>query len=273
MAPDEARAGSRNRVAVIASKPEGGQEMSLLESFANMVGSARVGPVQRSVDAHGGHCTFPFTQCRPPVSTLIAMDRTTSGGICEALTAHWIRYHATADSLWNWLTPGGHIDLAKIQQHVMPLQSQGILGDQEAVTEAWLRQHGINRLQTNMVLNSSRNLGGKFVQFGGAATSAVQEGTSSFFNRDALARAILVDRTGGAGCYKKLWLAGVGGEHVMALWVAQDVVFFDPNFGEFWFGERARFFNWFTKSFWHTSLYSVGLSGRYELLPYAKAVA
>ncbi len=247
--------------------------MSLMESFANKVGSALAGPVQRSAGKYGGHCTFAFTQCRPPVSSLIALDPGTSGGICEALSAHWIVYHARQDSLWNWIIGNGNINLARIHQHVMPLQRQGILSDdQDAVTEAWLRQQGIRRIQGNMVMNPSRTFGDTFVQFRGTAGAAMQEGTTSFFNRDALARAILLDTTGGAGSYKKLGLFGKAGEHAMALWVAQDVVFFDPNFGEFWFADRAKFFNWFTKSFWHRSLYSVGLSGRYELLPYAKAI-
>ena len=32
---------------------------------------------------------------------------------------------------------------------------------------------------------------------------------------------------------------GTGGGHVVAAWVAQDVAFFDSNFGDFWFAKKA----------------------------------
>ena len=59
----------------------------------------------------------------------------------------------------------------------------------------------------------------------------------------------------------------------MAAWVAQDVAFFDPNFGEFWFERSADFVAWLP-TFWQKSFYSnpaVGLSNRYEVMNYAKA--
>jgi hypothetical protein len=60
----------------------------------------------------------------------------------------------------------------------------------------------------------------------------------------------------------------------MAAWVAEDVAFFDPNYGEFWFERPATFVNWFT-TFWHKSLYGnpkLGLSDGYWLIDYAKSV-
>lgn len=244
--------------------------MPSIESIANFITGTRVGPVQRSVTKYGGHCTFEFTQCKPPVSTTLAANAETSGGVCEALSAHWIRYHAIEQSLWNWLIVDGAVDLAKLQQHVMALQISGQNADnQDAASEAWLRQQGVLRIQQNSTAASSthRRLG--FIQHQGLHLGASQAGTTSFFARNDLARAILQDTTGGAGCYKKLGLTGKAGAHAMAFWVAQDVVFFDPNFGEFYFKERAGFYNWFTQSFWHRSLYSAGLSGSYDLLPYA----
>jgi YopT peptidase len=243
-----------------------------MEKLANEIGRWRAEPVQRSVTKHGGHCTYAFTQCAPPVSTFIAQDSSTSGGVCESMSAHWIYYHAIGDSLWNWLIVDGQVSLPKLQYHIMVLQSQGILGDQDAATERWLRTKGMHRRQSSFTVMQSRQMGGTFVGFTGGQAPKLQSGTTRTLNCAELARAILHDDTGGAGCYKKLWLAGKAGEHVMAIWVAQDVMFFDANFGEFYFESRAGFYNWFTKSFWKTSLYNVGLSGRFELRPYAKAV-
>lgn len=247
--------------------------MALADTFANKIGGALSGPVQRSVQRYGGHCTYPFTQCKPPVSTWTARDSSTAIGVCESMSAHWIYYHANDDSLWNWLCPGGQISLAKLQYHIMQLQSAGVLGaDQDAITEAWLRSHGILRRMNSYVVTESRQIGGTYLPFVTATGESMgQGGTTRLLNCNDLARAILLDNTGGAGSYKKLGLQGSAGGHTMALWVAQDVVFFDPNFGEFWFESRAAFFNWFTRSFWLKSLYNVGLSGTFDLLPYSSA--
>jgi YopT-type cysteine protease-like protein len=244
-----------------------------MASLADMIGASRAGPVQRSVQGYGGQCTFPFTQCRPPISSFISRDESTAIGVCESISAHWIKYHAEGSSLWNWLIVNGEISMTKLLYGVMQLQSQGILSDdQDATTEAWLRQEGIVPVKRNTKgLESERTRIG-FRQFQGAFLRGVQRGQTRMHNAKTVARAILDDPTGGAGLYKKLSLEGKFGAHTMALWVAQDVAFFDANFGEFWFESRAGFFNWFTKKFWSSSLYNIGLSGNYEVYPYAKRV-
>lgn len=241
-----------------------------MASLADMIGGARSGPVQRSAAAAGGQCTYPFTQCKPPVSTLISRDESTAIGVCESLSAHWIKYHADGGSMWNWLMSNGQISMAKLQYDIMQLQSVGILGDQDAVTEAWLRRQGIVPVVSSMVLSPARQLGNFRMPVQGGTNNLATGGRTRVLSCNDLARDLISDLTGGAGCYKKLYLGGKFGAHVMALWVAQDVMFFDPNFGEFWFESRNRFFSWFTQKFWYSSLYSVGLSGTYEIRRYAK---
>ena len=241
-----------------------------MATLADMIGAARSGPVQRSTASFGGHCTYAFTQCKPPISTFLAQDESTAIGVCEALAAHWIKYHAEGGSMWNWLIVDGQVSMTKLLFEVMQLQSKGILGDQEAVTQAWLRKSGIAPVQGSMVLNRSRQMGARFIPFEGGQGRHVTEGRTGLLSCGDLARSLVRDNTGGAGCYKKLYLSGKFGAHAMALWVAQDIVFFDPNFGEFWFPNRSAFFNWFTQKFWSSSLYSVGLSGEFEISPYAK---
>jgi hypothetical protein len=58
----------------------------------------------------------------------------------------------------------------------------------------------------------------------------------------------------------------------MAAWVAQDVCFFDPNYGEFWFETKAAFILWFSKEFWPKSFYQMMLSDDYRVFHYAKQV-
>ena len=52
-----------------------------MASLADMIGASRAGPVQRSVQGYGGQCTFPFTQCRPPISSFISRDESTAIGV------------------------------------------------------------------------------------------------------------------------------------------------------------------------------------------------
>ncbi len=67
---------------------------------------------------------------------------------------------------------------------------------------------------------------------------------------------------------------GPGGGRAMAAWIANDVAFFDPNFGEFYFVDKANFLQWLP-TYFKKSLYSlpkVGLCERYETFVYAKRV-
>lgn len=246
---------------------------SFLESAITAVTASRVRPVQQSATAYGGHCTFAFSQCQAPVSTFIAGDPATSGGVCEALSAHWIRYHADGGSLWTWLYAGNAVSMAKLQYHVMQLQMRGhVAPDQDAVTAAWLADNGILPVNQNYVVQQFKRVADIVIPTSGGSVAARPSGTTGMFSANELAEAMTSETTMGAGCYKKLGLSGMGGAHAMALWVAQDVVFFDPNFGEFWFASPARFRAWFTQDFWYRSLYFAGLSGRFVLMPYAKGV-
>lgn len=101
-----------------------------------MIGGVRSGPVPRS--AASGHCTYAFTPCKPPVSTLIARDKSTAIGVCESLSAHWVKYLADAGSMWNWLMSNGQISMAKLQYDIVQLQRVCILGDQDSDS----RSHG-----------------------------------------------------------------------------------------------------------------------------------
>jgi YopT peptidase len=71
-----------------------------------------------------------------------------------------------------------------------------------------------------------------------------------------------------SGAYQLIYIYGANGAHAMAAWTAQDVSFFDPNFGEFWFASPAKFREWF-KDFWTSSGYSRSFN-KYELRSFAK---
>ncbi|WNZ56521.1 YopT-type cysteine protease domain-containing protein [Microbulbifer sp. MKSA007] len=232
------------------------------------VTGTRVNPVQQSVANHRGQLTYNFSQCKDPVKAQITIHEDTSGGVCEALSAFWIKHHSDGGSLWDWLMPAGALDEQHLF-HVMTLQQAGTQDNQDRTTEAWLSTQNIFPTSQNVFGGAFPNgRGGNTIR--GIHNPRRAQGQSGVFSPNALAREIILDQTGGAGCYKKIGLDGTFAGHAMAAWVAQDITFFDPNFGEFWFESRNSFFNWFTQSFWHNSMYSVGLSGGYEVRSYAR---
>ena len=216
-----------------------------------------------------GTCTFEFSQCKNPVNAHIMARPGTSGGICDALSAHWIKHHSGGGSMWSWLYPNDQLDLHRLDR-VLALQAAGVADDavQDRVTEAFLARCRVVPRQTNHIA-IARQFGPRRVVRGLSVPTRV-EGQSYVYNAFGLARAIAQETTLGEGCYKRISISGRGGAHSMAAWVAQDVMFFDPNYGEFWFETRARFISWFCTAFWYMSPYAAGLSGDYELRSYAR---
>jgi YopT peptidase len=246
--------------------------------IAHAITASRGDSVRDSVAQCGGHCTWAFSQCEPPVVTQILQTADTQIGVCEALAAHWILYHANDRALPDLLFPGGQLDLARLFK-VMTMHTGGIRAtSQDAFTTSWLKERGILERKGSACYNPSRKFGDQFVEYRGSAPSASTEGATGWFSVNAFLDDLLKNTTrardGGrtAGAYYKISFQGMLGAHAMAAWVAEDLVFLDPNFGEFWFAKPTNFAQWFGYEFWTRSLYFAGLSGQYWLIPYAKAM-
>jgi hypothetical protein len=77
----------------------------------------------------------------------------------------------------------------------------------------------------------------------------------------------------GDGTYKMIGIYGKNsGAHCMAAFVGTDAVFFDPNFGEFYFPSRDDLARFIGADFWKKSWYDRMLAGRYTLRDYARAI-
>lgn len=232
-----------------------------------------INSVRKSADSFNGRCTWKFSQIQDPVATLIGKEKLTKDGICEMLAAKWIECHAKDDHLANWLQGRGkEIDPSKIRQLMQlfiigsEMSPGAIIGstktrqeaDQTQATKNWLRAKGlIERNGGKFRFEQSRGGGGS--RSGHAAD---------------LAQAVAMSLLNGTGSYRTIGIWGSGGGHAMAAWVAQDVAFFDPNFGEFWFERRQDFIRWFP-TFFSKSLYSmpkVGLCTKYEIMDFAMSV-
>ncbi|WP_245555210.1 YopT-type cysteine protease domain-containing protein [Hahella ganghwensis] len=239
----------------------------------------KVPTVQQSAVAAGGFCTWPFSQVRDPVKSLICSHTDTSGGICEMLAAKWLESHANNGSIVNWImdSSGTQVDPNKIRQlmqwfavgvsmRAVAMNERSNEGgmDQSLATERWLRTHGVVRRR--------RITGGVPLMGGGHFHHPrVLNGQRGRQSRSDFSADIAHGITSSSGSYKMIGIEGSNFAHAMAAWSDQDVSFFDPNFGEFWFARPEDFHAWFPR-FWQLAGYAapmVGLSESYTIDEYA----
>jgi hypothetical protein len=200
----------------------------------------------KSIKCKGSY--VPYSQCVQPTKALIESMPQTKGGICRALACRWIAEHANGGSLWNVLfAPGttyvkqavianlmiyfleGVSTSGKFQNTTVqnPLNKGG--GDyQDIVMDKYLGLYKIIR----------RNICRDIIT-GYQVRTAGLNVAQSIVNR--MTPQYLVTKS---GCYIHLYIGG-NGAHSCAAWVGQDIAFFDPNFGEFYFSNHADFEKFF----------------------------
>ncbi len=257
-----------------------------MPNFAGFFLTPVISLVRSSAAAHNGSCTWEFSQIKDPVASIIGKNKISEDGICEMLSAKWIELHATDGHLANWLAGGGKsIDASKVRQlmqlfiigstmnrgAIVGNAQQGAEVNQTEATTRWLAAKGVMLRKSikpvAFIGSPSQNIANV-----SGGTRAAAGGSRNGFAA-ALAGAIGMSMQNGTGSYRTIGIWGPGGGHAMAAWVAQDVAFFDPNFGEFWFEKRADFVAWWP-TFFSRAGYSfpkLGLGDRYEIMDYAKA--
>ena len=214
-----------------------------------------------------------YSQCVEPTATLIKMLPYTSNGICQALAAKWIAQHANDDSLWNWLFSKGTTNVKQsaianlMINFTESVQRTGKLANpttkdkntggefyQDFVTDKYLGLYGIQRRKSTQAsyLGTMKNP----IPVGNWGTALASRFQESWLNAKG-------------GSYILISILGNGG-HAMAAYVGEDVAFFDPNFGEFWFPSINEFYSWF-QQFWWKSGYCNSFD-KFYLLPYAKGI-
>ncbi len=214
-----------------------------------------VNSIAQTATANGGTVVMKYSQSLPPTSTLIGMFGATKGGICQALTNKWIAEHAAGGSLWNWLcSSSGQVQPSKISNLMMnfidsaSMSAPGGIDRQKLISEKYLFQYGVIR-RTDIVSGERLYLEG----MGNLAPNPAYGAT--------VAKAVVGQGLkNSGGCYRMISFKGTGGGHVVAAWVAEDVAFFDSNFGEFWFEKPANFAKWFPM-FWQKAGYGQMFGG------------
>jgi len=263
-------------------------------SGTNLLKTLAVRRVQDAAQRYNGSCIFPFSQCLEPVSSMIGKSKVTEDGICQALSEMWVVHHAHDGSLWNWLYRGGQLRSSALAQiaynfslgsGIASGQSYAIT-DQDMNSDLWLMQHGIRRRTNALPQMTNRFVGGKMqrvAQAGRSLTTGSREDSGIFsslcsydvgikLGRALVSGSMVTNMGQGDGTYRILAARGRAGGHTMAAFVGSDAVFFDPNFGEFYFPDRADLARFIGADFWGKSWYSVILSQSYEIRDYARAI-
>lgn len=250
--------------------------------------------VQQEAQKQGGSFVH-YSQSLEPTNTLISSLPYTEDGICQALSAKWVAEHANGGSLWNWLfVPGTTwIKLANIANLMINFVESTVrtASDVDESKGNHRRRQKIARGLSNPTTRKA-NTGGQFYQdfvtdkylmlyaklirrkivqpgITGSMKKQVRVGSGAsagYRLADALSEKKMVSR---GGSYVIISIMGDGG-HAMAAFIGSDISFFDPNFGEFWFPNHAKFKAWFIQ-FWKISGYGDDFD-KFYLMPYAKGI-
>jgi len=217
--------------------------MNLREKSIHKLVRMTQGRVWASVEPLG-QIVVRYSQSSSPTYALLKADQQNGGGVCAALSAHWMHQASRGGSLMDDLIRNdGGLDAGLFAQ-VANLQTRSILGaDQDRIIYGELtNQFGLRALPTRD-------------REGGNPSAA------------ELAEAIS-GNTRGIVLYRYISFVGRGGGHAVAAAVTDnDITYFDPNYGQFHFDSLDRFRQWFPR-YWSRSQYDLGLSKSYSVESY-----
>ena len=226
----------------------------------------RVNGVQASAKKYHGYCTWPFSQVVGPVRNLINSHPEARGDICGMLSAKWLEQHAKGGSLIDWMSGREPYEIESFVDHNKVRQLMQLSGSskQNSATENWLRSNGVIK-RRDLMRGMTLLDGERFHQ---------PRLASSHPGRPGFAAAIARDIIQSKGCYKIIGINGPQSTHAIAAWSDDDVSFFDPNFGEYWFAQPQDFVSWLP-FFWYSAGYDLpllSLNSGYVIHEFALAV-
>ena len=167
-------------------------------------------------------------------------------GICAALSASWINYHAHDDSLANHFRSGG-IGLPDI----LPIHNMMFL--QESFNS---HRTQLSKAQTQQLTNAQdHQLAAvqKWFKMHGMILLTIARGHSAHQN---IEYSIISSLAKSYACYAYVVFGNVFDSHSVATWLGGsnyingDICFFEPNYGEFWFESKQDFFRFFPAAFY-----------------------
>lgn len=227
-----------------------------------------------AVAAGGGY--VPYSQSLEPTATLIKMMPQTADGICQALCAKWIAEHANDRSLWNWLCVPGTTNVRQgMITNLMVNFNESVTDDKRS--GAFNRTARASKGEKNLIRQDM--ITNRYLQMYGVIRRGMARGkmgrTHSYSNGNAMGNRMAADLDpdlwNGQNFYILISILGAGGGHALCAFVGRnDIAFFDPNFGEFYFETRAKF-KAFMRNFWKTTGYKDDFNA-YYLMDYGRRV-
>ena len=234
---------------------------------------------------NNGVPTWKFSQTDFAVWRRIFSDPATRFGICAALSAHWIERHAHDGALANELGGGGlaPLNITKLNEIKMlhSTVSSGSGNDQRNRLEDWLRQRNLLPLRASSSVHMNHaGFRGFYGEHASRDMTGGGWGTGPAIPdiEGTIVRAMQQYNN----CYLRLNFGGkvagvTNSGHAVAVWLggpsygsAGDAMFFDPNYGEFWFENKADFFRFFP--YFYRATYLAGFMNfnrRWAILPCA----
>ena len=191
------------------------------------------------------------------------------GGVCKALTLYWMAYHANDWDFWSWLfADNGHLHtwnaaaVCDLQGAYTddPRYNGGVRGRRAA---------GLTKFQFMRDVLRRSGLVERKDPFG--VSMSINNQWARGDGGRVIGQAIAPDYVAGKAMYKQISIHGSAGGHAVCAWVAEDVMFFDPNYGEYWFETPAQFRRWFN-FFWHESGYYRAFSMDYTIHCFGKSI-
>lgn len=257
-------------------------------SLANMIRA-----IQRACTENNGAYVY-YSQAMEPTATLIEMLPYTEGGICNALSAKWIEQHANGGSLWNWLFAPG---TTRVQQssiiNLMVNFTESTVRTRHDIDKSVGSRRKRKKIAKRLVNQTAAKAftGGDYQEFvtdkymlmyglkrrriaqswiAGSIGNCINWGYGPKTGIELASRMQPKWMVTKSGTYAIINVLGDDGGHAMAAWIGEDIAFFDPNFGEFYFSNPRDFQNFF-RTFWDLSDYDEDFD-RFCFFLYSKGV-
>ncbi|PVZ69770.1 YopT-type cysteine protease domain-containing protein [Pelagibaculum spongiae] len=165
------------------------------------------------------------------------------GGLCKGMAVYWIYCHAKERDFWSWLIGPNDEVILSSAIYLTNLQASYIgVCNADFLSSYELGIDGDQWVDTI------------FEVFGMKPSTGITPGSNSSttplsYSVATNAREMAMRLVENSGHYKQFSFRSPNQGHAVALWVDDDVTFFDPNFGEFWFPKKQSFALWF-ELFW-----------------------
>lgn len=206
-----------------------------LASFARMQGGFRTYDFSQAQAFRAGD---PNAVDQGKLYKMVLRGGRPMGGVCATLCAFWVAFHAQQDignykenaftrgrSVWDYLFKDGGLNLGAATN--ITVEHHKSSGDQVTYLENFLKSFKVIRR--------------KGITSGQALEQTMPLSQTSLIH----CASAITSKTGG---YKLISLrrSAGGGGHMVGAWCGTDVLFMDPNYGEFWLPTKEAFKAWFT---------------------------